>query len=321
MGYLRNRIITYIVVWFVALNLAFFLPRLAPGNAAEILAGPGKLPGFAVAQLEERFGLLQPLSTQYILFLQNTVLTFPPNFGFSFEFYPLSVTDLFFQRLPVSVLLMGISLILAFSISYFAAMFTAMRRKGKVAMGTLYGSILIYATPVFWSSMILLWIFGVDLRLFPIYGSVGISITDPLSYFLSLLWHLVLPITAMTMVVFAQLYLLLRGSTLAVLKSDYVTAAKSRGLKNRIVAQRYILRNSLLPVVSLLAFSLGTLVSVSVLIETVFGFAGVGDSFVDAVFTRDYPVLQGDLFYLTSFVIIAGLLGDIILRRLDPRLD
>jgi ABC-type dipeptide/oligopeptide/nickel transport system permease component len=76
-----------------------------------------------------------------------------------------------------------------------------------------------------------------------------------------------------------------------------------------------------LPVVSLLAFSLGGLVSISVLIESVFGFAGVGDSFVDAVFTRDYPVLQGDLFYLTTLVIIGGLIGDIILRRLDPRLD
>jgi peptide/nickel transport system permease protein len=321
MGYLRNRVITYIVVWFVALNLSFFLPRLAPGNAAEILASPGKLPTVAVQELEVKFGLLDPLPTQYILFLKNTILTFPPNFGYSFQFYPVSVTGLFFQRVPVSALLMGTSLILAFVISYSLSMYTAMRRKSKTALSALYSSIVFYATPVFWVSMILLWIFAVDLRLFPVYGSVDVGVTDPIAYFFSLAWHMVLPVVAMTLIVFAQLYLLLRGSTQHILKSDFVTAAKSRGLKDRIVTQRYILRNSLLPVVSLLAFSLGTLVSISVLIETVFGFAGVGDSFVDAVFTRDYPVLQGDLFYLTTMVIIAGLVGDIVLRRLDPRLD
>jgi peptide/nickel transport system permease protein len=320
-GYLRNRILTYIVVWFVALNLAFILPRLAPGNAAEILAGPGRLPSLAVAQLEARFGLLAPLSTQYLDYLRNTILTFPPNFGFSYEFYPLSVTSLFFQRLPVSTLLMVTSLFLAFAISYLLSMRTSMRRKGPVALASLYGSIAFYSTPVFWASMILLWIFAVDLKLFPVYGSVGNGITDPVAYVLSTLWHLVLPVTAMTMIMFSQLYLLMRGSVQHVLKSDFVTAAKSRGLKDGIIARRYVLRNSLLPVVSLLSFALGILVSMSVLIETVFGFAGVGDSFVDAIFTRDYPVLQGDLFYLTTFVIIGGLIGDLILRRLDPRLD
>jgi peptide/nickel transport system permease protein len=321
MGYLRNRIITYVIVWFIALNLSFFLPRLAPGNAAEILASPGRLPQLAVLQLETKFGLTQPLSTQYFLFLQNVLTNFPPNFGFSFEFYPVSVSQLFFQRIPISAMLMGTSLLLAFGISYLVAMFSSMRRKGVFAFGALYGSIILYAMPVFWASMILLWIFGVDFKLFPIYGSVSINVSGPLDYFLSLAWHMILPVTAMTLVVFAQLYLLLRGSTQQILNSDFVRAAKSRGLKDGIISRRYILRNSLLPVVSLLAFSLGGLVSISVLIESVFGFAGVGDSFVDAVFTRDYPVLQGDLFYLTTLVIIGGLIGDIILRRLDPRLD
>ena len=311
---------TYIGVWFVTLNLAFFIPRFAPGNAADILAGSGKLPQETVKLLTVEFGLNQSLFTQYILFLKGTLLTFPPNFGFSFQYFPNSVSSIILQRLPASIFLMAVSFALAIAISYGAAVLSSQRRGGKFELGALYSSLLFHATPVFWTALILLWIFGVDLKLFPIYGIISATVTGGLDSIISLLWHSILPIAAMTSAIFGQIYLLLRGSTQQILKSDYVTAAKTRGLKDRIVATRYILRNSLLPVVSLLAFSLGSLVSISVLIESVFGFAGVGDLFVDAVFNRDYPVLEGGFFYVTLFVIIGGLIGDIILARLDPRI-
>jgi peptide/nickel transport system permease protein len=317
--YLRNRIITYVAVWLVALNLAFIIPRLAPGTAAEILANNGRLPAETVALLTHRFGLDKPVGVQYILYLKSIFLTFPPDFGFSFQYYPQSATSMFFQRLPASLLLMAVSFSLAFLMSYFATAFTAMRRGGKFEAGALYSSILFHSTPAFWTSMVLISVFAVSIKLFPLYGLVDPTATG-LNYVLNLIWHLVLPTVALTVTLFGQMYLLLRGSTQQVLGNDYVKAAIGRGLRQRIVATKYILRNSLLPVVSLFSFSFGELISIIILIESVFGYFGIGDLFVDAVFNRDYPVLEASFFYATTIVIFLGLLGDILVARLDPRL-
>ncbi|MHB8700110.1 MAG: ABC transporter permease [Nitrososphaerales archaeon] len=318
MGYLRNRIITYALVWFVVVNLAFVIPRLAPGTPAEVLANNGRLPAQTVILLTHRFGLDKPLLTQYILYLKNIFLVFPPNFGYSFQYFPQTATGMFFSRLPATLLLMAVSFILAFFISYIATALSSTRRGGKFEGGALYSSILFHSTPAFWTSMVLLWIFAVFVHFFPLYGLVSPTATG-FAYVTSLLWHLVLPTTALTITLFGQIYLLLRGSTQQVLGSDYVKAAVGRGLRDRIVATKYILRNSLLPVVSLFSFSFGELISIIILIESVFGYAGVGDLFVDAVFNRDYPVLEAGFFYATTIVIIMGLFGDILLARLDPR--
>lgn len=319
MGYLRNRIITYVVVWFAVVNLAFAIPRLAPGTPAEILANGGRLPAVTVKLLDARFGLNAPLLVQYERYLQNVFLTFPPNFGYSFQYYPQSATGMFFSRLPASLLLMAVAFALAFALSYVATMFSSTRRGGKLETGSLYTSILFHSTPAFWTSMVLLWVFAVYLPWFPLFGIVSPT-AQGIGYVGSLIWHLVLPVVALAVTLFGQIYLLMRGSVQQVLGSDYVKAATGRGLRERIVASRYILRNSLLPVVSLFAFSFGELISIIVLIESVFGYAGIGDLFVDAVFNRDYPVLEAGFFYATTIVIFMGLFGDILLARLDPRL-
>jgi peptide/nickel transport system permease protein len=318
--YLRSRIITYVIIWFVALNLDFVLPRVAPGNAAEILANGGRLPVLQVHELEVRFGLLQPVYVQYVLFLKSIFLSFPPDFGFSYQYYPASVSSLFFTRLPATTFLIGSSLALAILISYFAASFASTRRGGKFEMGSLYTSIALHATPVYWIAMVLLWIFAVDIPLFPLYGQVSATATPGLDYLASFAWHAVLPIIAMTAASFGQWFLLLRGSAQQILQSDYILAAKSRGLPDSVIARRYILRNSLLPVISLVSLYLGNLISIAVLIESVFGYSGIGDLFVDGVVNRDYPVLEGSFFYVTTIVIIAGIVGDILLQQMDPRL-
>jgi peptide/nickel transport system permease protein len=315
--------LSYLFVFLATINLIFFLVRLAPGNAAQILLGGmsvGRLPQTEIALLEQRFGLNQGLGVQYVDFLKAIFLTWPPDLGFSFQFFPVSVSALFLQRLPPSILLMTLSLLLAFVISYLLAATSMIRRGGRFDVGVLYSTIVVHSIPIFWTSMILLWIFAVIFPIFPIFGGVSIQANTPISYVLSLLYHAVLPLLAMTFSVFGEMYLLVRGSTQQVLRADYVTAARVRGLKDRIIAQRYILRNSLLPVVSVLAFSFGSLISRLVLVEAVFGYAGVGDLLVDAVVHRDYPVLQGSFFYLVLLVIAAGLIGDLVLVRLDPRL-
>jgi peptide/nickel transport system permease protein len=317
--FIKRRILISVIVFIVALNLDFFLPRLVPGNAAEIFSGGTKLPAAEVKLLEQRFGLNQPLYTQYYLFMRG-VFSWPPSFGVSFTYYPTPVTTLIAERIPWTLLLVVTSFFLSFTISYFLAGMSAMRRGSKFEFASLYSSILFWSTPAFWVGMILIWVFAVSLGWFPVFGNVAFSVGSGIGYVGSVLLHAVLPILTLTAVVFGQSYFVLRGAAQEEVKSDYVLTAKSRGLTTRTIAFDYVLRNSLLPVISLLGYSLASLISAVILVESVFGYSGVGDLIVDSIINRDYPVLEGAFFYTTLIVIIGGLLADFLLLRLDPRL-
>ncbi|MDA4130500.1 MAG: ABC transporter permease [Thaumarchaeota archaeon] len=320
MNFLRKRILTYLIVLAVVVNLDFILPRIAPGNAAQILVSDYSNPGLQSKLLEQRFGLDQPVIVQYYLYLKNIFATWPPNFGISFQFFPAQVNGLIAQRIGWTILLILASLAFSIFIAYVLAGISSLRRGGKAELSSTYGSILLNATPVYWTGLILIWLFAVDLHWFPIFGAFDLGTKSTLSYVASVLWHGVLPVIALSTSVVGEIYLILRGTTQEVMKSDYVIAASLRGLRPRILAQKYILRNSLLPVVALLSFSLAGLISRAVLVEAVFGYAGLGDLLVDGIFNRDYPVLQGTLFVLTVIIIIGGIVGDLVLVRLDPRL-
>jgi peptide/nickel transport system permease protein len=167
--------------------------------------------------------------------------------------------------------------------------------------------------------MVLLWVFAIWLGVLPLYGNIDLGASG-IYYFTSVIVHAVLPIVTLGLSIFGESYLLLRGSALESLKSDYVLAARSRGLYNRLIATKYVLRNSMIPLISIMSFSLASLVSRLVLVEAVFGYPGIGDLIIDAVRLHDYPVIEGSLFYLTIFVIAGGLVGDFVLIRIDPRL-
>lgn len=319
MDFLKRRVLISIVVFFVALNLDFILPRLVPGNAAQIFASGTKLPQNEVRLLEQRFGLNQPEYVQYYLFLKG-IFSWPPFFGVSFNYYPITVTDLILARLPWTILLVLTSFFLSFQISYTLAGISSLRRGGKFELASLYTSIMFWSTPAFWIGMILIWVFAITARWLPVFGNIDFNPGVGVYYARSVITHAILPVLTLTAVVFGQNYFVLRGAAQEALKSDYVLAAKSRGLKDRTIAFGYVLRNSLLPVVSLLGYSLASLMSAVVLVEVVFGYTGVGDLIVDAIINRDYPVLEGSFFYMTLIVIIGGLVGDFIMLKLDPRL-
>jgi len=319
MGFMRRRIITSIVVFFVAINVDFFLPRFVPGNAAEIFASGTRLPAAAITLLSERFGLDKPLYVQYYLFLKG-IVSWPPYFGVSYQYYPNNVSYLISVRLPWTLLLIGVSFLLSFQISYLLAAINAQRRGSKFEFASLYVSILFWSTPAFWIGLVLIWIFAVSLGWLPVFGSVGFDTTSTLSFVTSVIIHAVLPVVTLTAVIFGQNYFVLRGASMEATKSDYVLAAEARGLKKTTISFNYILRNSLLPVVSLTGYAFASIISAVTVIEAVFGYNGVGDLIIDGILNRDYPVLEGTFFYMTLVVIIGGLIGDFILVRLDPRL-
>jgi peptide/nickel transport system permease protein len=318
-GFLRRRVIILLVVFFVALNLDFILPRLAPGNAAFIFASGTRVPQQAVLLLEARFGLNQPITTQYLDYMKNIFLNWPPYFGVSYEFYPTPVSNLIFSRLPWTLLLISVSLVASIFLGYFFAGWAASGRGGKFEHGSVYSSIGLFATPPFWIGMVLIWIFAVTLKWFPTYGNIDFNPGGGWDYAYSVFIHAVLPVITLTLVTFGQNYLILRGATQVVQRSDFVTAAKIRGLKTNTVSFGYIVKNSLLPYVSLLGYAVANMISAVIVIEFVFGYQGLGDLIVDAIINRDYPVIEGSFFYVTLMVIGFTLLGDLLIARLDPR--
>ncbi len=320
MNFLLKRAITYLVVFFVVLNLTFILPRLVPGNAAELLASGTRVPASAAVAIAARFGLGQPIYVQYVSFLKNIFFTWPPWLGVSYGYFPATVTSLFMGRIGWSLGLILSSFLFGFLLIYFLGAKSLLKRKSKVETGSLYASIMFNSVPLFWVSMVLLFAFAIHFKIFPLFGSTGFSSSGGLSYVSSVIWHAVLPITVLSLSIMAEGFLILRGSAQDILRSNYILAAKTRGLSDWTISTGYLLRNSLLPLVSILSFSMASLISRVVLVEVVFGYPGVGDLLVDAVLGRDYPVIEGSFFYLTILVVIGGLIGDVALMRLDPRL-
>ncbi len=324
MNYLLKKIITYIAVIIIVSQLDFFLPRIAPGDPAAILsAGSGSSNQQETIQLLRiQLGLNKPESTQYLIYMKDIFLRWPPFFGLSFNYFPTPVTQLFFSKIGWTLLLLGGGIVIALAAALILSAFGSLRRGGKAEVSSVYGAIILQSTPVYWTGLILLWTFGVTLHWFPIFGNVSPVIAPKFdaAYIWSVVWHWVLPVLAMAGSMFGEMFLIIRGSTQEVLKSDYLLAAKTRGLRDRTLSFYYVLRNSMLPLVSVLSFSLASLVGRAVLVESVFGYNGVGSLIVGAISTHDYPVIEGSLFLLTLFIVAGGLIGDLIILRIDPRL-
>jgi peptide/nickel transport system permease protein len=320
MDFIKKRILTYVIVILAVVNLDFFLPRLAPGDPAHLLVSSALNSNLQTQLINERLGLNQPLQIQYYDFLKNIFATWPPNFGISFQYYPTPVSALFLSRIGWTLLLILTSIIFSVILAYYMARRSCLKPGGKADTVFLYSSVTFQTVPIYWTGMILLWLFAFNFNWFPTFGNVTPNTDGTIAYLGSVIWHSVLPIAVMTLSVFGQNYLILRGSFQEVLRSDFVLTAKNRGLRDKTIAAKYILRNSLLPLVAVLSFSFASLVSRDILVEAVFGYNGVGDLLVDGVLYHDFPVLEGTLFLLTLIIVVGGLIGDILLVRLDPRL-
>lgn len=318
--YLVKRALSYVVVFFVALNLDFAIPRLAPGSAVGILASGSRFAPEAAKLLVQRFGLDQPVTVQYVDFIKNIFATWPPFLGLSYEYYPQPVITLIATRVTWTMLLVIPSLFLSFFLAYLMTALSSQKRGGRTERGFLYAAITMHAIPIYWTAMTLLWVFAVWLGWLPEFGNVAFGNLSGWQFVQSVAYHMVLPLVALSLSPLGELYLLLRGSTQEVLQSDYVVAAKIRGLSGKTLAFSYIVRNSLLPIISITAYSFSAFISRVVLVESVFGYPGLGDLLVDAATSRDYPVLTGSLLFITLIVVIGGFIGDVLLVRLDPRL-
>jgi peptide/nickel transport system permease protein len=306
-----------IIVGIAVFN--FFLLHMAPGDAVDVLAGEagGATPEY-VAQLKAKFGLDQPPYVQLGKFLWNVATL---NLGFSFR-HNMPVADLILARLPATLLLMVCAIVLAFSAGVILGV-TAARNLNKTPDRVIsIVALLAYATPIFWIGLMLILLFSVKLGWLPSSGmeTIGADLSGA-ARALDVARHLVLPAVTLALFFMALYTRLMRASMLEVYGLDYVTVARAKGVGENDVAYRHVLRNALLPMVTMLGLQVGSLLGGSVLVETVFGWPGLGRLAFESVFQRDYNLLLGILLLSSALVVIVNLLIDLLYARLDPRIE
>ncbi|MBY6266217.1 ABC transporter permease [Azospirillum sp. 412522] len=307
---------------FVLLGIAlinFFLLHLAPGDAAQVLAGEsGAATPEYMEALRRQFGLDQPLYIQFLRYLGN-LATF--DLGYSFR-QSLPVSELILQRLPATLLLMGtaigFALVAGCSLGFLAA-----RRAGKLTDTVIsIVALLFYATPVFWVGIMLIVVFSVILDWLPVGGMTSVEANlGGLALVGDVALHLVLPAVTLGLFYLAIYARLMRAAMLEVYGQDFVRTARAKGVRLRRIAWRHVLRNALLPIVTTLGVQLGSILGGAVLVETVFSWPGLGRLAFSALFQRDLNLLLGILFCSSVVVVLVNIAVDLVYTLLDPRIE
>src|SRR6187399_501465 len=305
--------------------ISFVIIQLAPGDPATMRLGVegGRNQAMAaqiIAETRALYGLDQPLYIQYGRWLKRIATL---DFGESLRDHR-PVIDKLMERIPVSIGLSGLSLVLAYLISVPLGIFSAThqyRLGDKITTLVLFT---LYSLPNFWiATMAIVYLGGGDFwNVFPVFGITSVG-SEHWSWWIriqDLGWHLILPVTCMTYFTFAELSRYMRSSMLEVIRQDFIRTARAKGLSESVVVYRHALRNSLLPIVTLMADLLPALIGGSVVIETIFSIPGMGQLGFQAVLDRDYPLIMA-IFTLSALLTLIGILvADFLYTLLDPRI-
>ncbi|MGD0555386.1 MAG: ABC transporter permease [Streptosporangiaceae bacterium] len=309
-GYLVRRILqSILVVWLVTV-ITFLLLKALPGGPVRAILGTRASDLALVNALTKQLGFDRPIWVQYWTWLDGLL---HGNFGFSYQ-QNEPVSTLLGQRLPKTLLLVGTSTLLALVIAVPWGIVQAVRRN-KLAdyVGTGF-SFLFYATPIYLIGLILINAFALGTHWFPTEGAQG-SIGTFFTQFNSM----VLPIVAITLITLASFSRYMRSSTLDQITQDYVRTARAKGVSEGRILYRHVLRNALIPIVTLVGLNLPIIISGALITEYLFNYPGMGLLFYNAAQTQDYPILLG-VTAITAFATVAGsLLADVLYAVLDPR--
>lgn len=312
------RLAKAVVVLFMIVIFNFFLIQMAPGDPAAILAGEaGATDEQFLRQLRERFGLDQPLYVQLWRYVSGIAML---DFGYSYR-QQMPVLDLILARLPATLLLTGTAFVLSLTLGILAGSMAAARVKkpsGSIIMAL---ALLFYATPLFWVALMAVVLFSVTLGWLPAYGmyTVGAGLSGfPLA--LDVAKHLILPATTLALFFMAIYTRMTRASMLEAGQQDYVKTARAKGLAPGVIQRRHVLRNALLPIITLAGLQAGQMVGGAILTETVFAWPGIGRLMFEALQQRDYNLLLGIFFFSAALVIVFNIITDLVYRLADPRI-
>lgn len=299
--------------------LNFLLLRLAPGDAASVLAGEaGSATPEYMAQLRQRFGLDQPVLVQLALYMKNMVAL---DLGFSFR-YNMPVLTLILNRLGPTLLLMGVTLVLSVGAGVTLGILAASRAGSWRDTLISILALVSYATPLFWIGLMLVVVFSLKLDWLPTSGMETVAaFHEGWSRVLDIARHLILPAVTLSLFYMALYTRLMRAAMLEQAGMDYVTTARAKGVSEGRITLAHVVRNAVLPVVTVAGVQLGGLLGGSIVVESVFAWPGLGFLAFQALFARDFNLLLGIFFLSASLVVVVNLGVDLLYTFLDPRIQ
>jgi peptide/nickel transport system permease protein len=319
MAYILKRTGSRVITFAIVISLLFFLARSAGTDPFErYLSEDPRIPLEQIQRLRVRFGLDKPLHMQYLDFLRNTL---NGEFGFSL-YYKRPVFDVVMERLPYTLFLMGISVVLSTIVSFVVGVYFAYKRGTKVDTWGTNICMFVRSTPHFWLGMILLIVFAYYIPIFPLFGALtpGVQHENSFEFLKDLLFHYTLPLTTLLVRQIGMYVLYMRNSTVEVLGEDYMVTAKAKGVPKRSIMFKHAARNAMLPMVTVTAMRFGFMVNGAILTETVFSLPGTGRLIYQSIMNDDFFLLQGAFFIISITVLVANLVADLICAWLDPRI-
>lgn len=310
MKYALRKVFTFFLTLFLVSLLAFLAFNIIPGDPAQLILGTSASPQ-RLAVLRRQLGLNQPLPVRYLSWITGF---FSGNLGTSIK-YSVSVKSLIAERLPVTAVLAGISLILIIVLSIPIGVYCAKKKDTVIdkLLGTL--TMMNISVPNFFLGIIFIWLFGIILRCFTPGGYVDFA-TDRAGFFT----YMFFPALAVALPNIATVAKFLRTSVIGQLKLDYVRTAYSKGNGDNAVLYHHVLKNALVPVITLFGMILSEVFSGSIIIEQVFGIPGVGRLLISSISSRDFPLVELLVVYIAAIVVIANFLVDVLLKAIDPRI-
>lgn len=322
-AYILRRLLGAIPLLLGIATLIFFVLALAPGDPTAAYLNPN-IPADVLEQLRRNFGLDQPIYVRYLKWL-GSFLT--GNFGYSFA-QSRPVADILLEALPNTLVLCGVALVLMFIAGILLGIVQAVRQYSLLDGFLSVSSLFFYSMPSFWLALMMMLIFSLKAHQWgwPIaLPPTGITSVD--YEFLGFagklrdrIAHLILPAMTLTLSLAAGVARYTRGQMLEVIRQDYIRTARAKGLPERTVIMKHALRNSMIPIVTLLGLYLPFLFSGTVFVEVIFAWPGMGRVIMDAIFMRDYPLVMAATFLFAVMVVIGNLIADVLYAVVDPRI-
>lgn len=317
--YISKRIMQGILIVLMIAVVNFFLIRSVPGDPVSVMAGEaGASDPIYVEQLRERFGLDKPMPEQLALYMGNILKL---DLGESYR-QQRPILDLIMERLPATLLLTVSALLLSLFVGVLLGALSSIKRGSALDSVISFISLVFYAAPLYWLGLMLVLLFSIYLNWLPGFGyqTIGVPLSG-MAYFVDLLRHLILPVATLASFYVAVYARMTRTSMLEVNQMDFIKTARAKGLRPRRILTHHVMRNALLPVLTLAGIQAGSIIGGTVLTETVFAWPGIGRLMFDALLERDYNLLLGTFLFTSALAVFFNIVTDIAYTVVDPRIQ
>jgi len=318
--YIAKRLLLMIPVLLGITIISFAVMKMAPGDPTSLLTDLNpNMNEEAINRIRAHYGLDKPWYVQYGKWLKNMLML---DFGRSFAADNRPVIDKIVERIPITLLINILSLTLILSIAIPIGVLSAVKKDSLFDRATTVFVFLGFAIPSFWLALLLMILFGVKLEWLPISGirSLNYAHLTSLERVSDVLSHLIMPVFVSAFGGLAGMSRYMRSNMLEVIRQDYITTARAKGLDERTVIFKHAMRNALLPVITILGLSVPGLIGGSVIFETIFAIPGMGQLFYQSVMMRDYPTIMGVLVIGAVLTLVGNLMADVMYSVADPRI-